>query len=87
MRHAGQTTSSVCIACDEQELTLQIDNETSEIASNDGIGLGQGIRGMQERASALGGVVEAGPRAGGGFRVLARLPLDNSDMTTSGETE
>jgi signal transduction histidine kinase len=87
MRHAGQTTSSVCVTCDEQELTLQIDNETSEIASNDGIGLGQGIRGMQERASALGGVVEAGPRAGGGFRVLARLPLDNSDMTTSGETE
>jgi signal transduction histidine kinase len=87
MRHAGQTTSSVCITCDKQELTLQIDNETTEAASHDGIGLGQGIRGMQERASALGGVVEAGPRAGGGFRVLARLPLDSSDMTPSGETE
>jgi signal transduction histidine kinase len=87
MRHAGKSASTVCVTCDEQELTLQIDNETSEAASNDGIGLGQGIRGMQERASALGGVVEAGPRAGGGFRVLARLPLDNSHTTTSGEAK
>jgi signal transduction histidine kinase len=87
MRHAGQSASTVCVTCDERELTLQIDNETSEAASNDGIGLGQGIRGMQERASALGGVVEAGPRAGGGFRVLARLPLDSRDTTPSGETE
>jgi signal transduction histidine kinase len=35
---------------------------------------GNGIAGMRERASALGGSVDAGPVAGGGFRVTARLP-------------
>jgi signal transduction histidine kinase len=36
---------------------------------------GQGIVGMRERARALGGSLEAGPRPGGGFRVQASLPV------------
>ena len=45
---------------------------------DDGVGgaaaPGNGIRGMQERAAALGGQVDVGPRPGGGFRVVAHLP-------------
>lgn len=87
MRHSGQTTSSVQVTRNEQELTLRIDNEVGKQGSRDGIGLGQGILGMQERATALGGVVEAGPRPDGGFRVFARLPLDGSRLTTPGAGE
>ncbi|WP_344935033.1 sensor histidine kinase [Sphaerisporangium flaviroseum] len=36
---------------------------------------GYGLRGMAERVSACGGVLETGPRPEGGFRVHARLPL------------
>jgi signal transduction histidine kinase len=84
MRHSGQASSSVYVTCNEHELTLRIDNEVARTTSRDGIGPGQGILGMKERATALGGVVEAGPRPDGGFRVFARLPLDGSPLTTSG---
>jgi signal transduction histidine kinase len=35
---------------------------------------GAGIRGMTERAAALGGTLTAAPAAGGGFTVTALLP-------------
>jgi signal transduction histidine kinase len=38
-------------------------------------GSGNGLRGMQERARAVGGTLDAGPMAGGGWRVRASLPL------------
>jgi signal transduction histidine kinase len=82
MRHSGQTSSSVQITCNEHELTLRIDNEVAREASRDGSGPGQGILGMKERATALGGVVEAGLRPDGRFRVFARLPLDGIPLTT-----
>jgi signal transduction histidine kinase len=87
MRHSGQASSSVHVTCNEQELTLRIDNQVGSEAARDGVGLGQGILGMKERATALGGVVEAGPRPDGGFRVFARLPLDGSPLTTPGAGE
>jgi signal transduction histidine kinase len=43
-----------------------------------GSGSGLGLAGMRERVEALGGVVDAGPQAGGGWRVHARLPLATS---------
>ncbi len=41
-----------------------------------GEGSGHGIAGMRERASAVGGTLEAGPWPDGGFRVRAVLPLE-----------
>jgi signal transduction histidine kinase len=87
MRHSGQSTSSVHITCNGHELTLRIDNEVARETSRDGIRPGQGILGMKERASALGGVVEAGARLDGGFRVFARLPLHGSPVTSPGARE
>jgi signal transduction histidine kinase len=41
-------------------------------------GVGHGLIGMRERASLYGGSLRTGPGAGGGYRVLARLPIDPS---------
>ncbi|KUL55325.1 histidine kinase [Streptomyces sp. NRRL F-4489] len=38
-------------------------------------GLGHGLIGMRERVGMVGGLLDAGPRPGGGFRVNAVLPL------------
>jgi signal transduction histidine kinase len=61
--------------------TVRIEQNDALIVEivDDGIGgsavPGNGIAGMRERAEALGGSVDAGPVAGGGFRVRATLPL------------
>ncbi|MQA76364.1 MAG: hypothetical protein GEU88_18895 [Solirubrobacterales bacterium] len=67
-------------------MTVRYDSAAIEVdvrddgraVSGDGNAGGHGLVGMRERASLLGGTVEAGPVAGGGYRVHARLPLEAS---------
>ena len=78
VRHAGAGQATVTLTYGQDELSLEIDDDgAGGNGSGNGIdgGSGNGIAGMRERALALGGDLEAGPRATGGFRVRARLPL------------
>ena len=75
-RHAGPATASVLVRYTKDGLTVQVDDDGRGPSSPNGSG-GNGIRGMRERVAALGGDLDAGPRPGGGFRVLAHLPLDD----------
>ncbi len=73
-RHSGASTAAVRIEYGDREVTVQVDDDgRGAPLGDDG---GNGIRGMQERAIALGGTLTAGPRQEGGFRVRALLPLD-----------
>ncbi|GAA2209249.1 sensor histidine kinase [Nonomuraea monospora] len=47
----------------------------SGAAGPPGRGAGQGLVGMRERAALLGGTLDAGPVDGGGFEVVATLPV------------
>jgi signal transduction histidine kinase len=73
-RHAGGASATVRVGFEEDALTIQVDDDGRGMPATVSGG-GRGIRGMGERAAALGGEVEVGPRNGGGFRVMARLPL------------
>jgi signal transduction histidine kinase len=76
IRHAGTSAATVRVVHDGALLVLEVEDDGRGLPSSGGASHGTGIQGMRERAAALGGAVEAGPRPGGGFRVLARLPLD-----------
>jgi signal transduction histidine kinase len=75
VRHAGASSVTVTVAADGDTLVVEVtDDGPGAPGARNGNGTRQGIVGMRERARALGGTLEAGPRPEGGFRVSARLP-------------
>ncbi|MFG2352521.1 sensor histidine kinase [Streptomyces sp. NPDC048521] len=73
VRHSGSRHARVRFAHDGGALRLRIDDDGPATGADAG-GSGNGLVGMRERAAALGGTIDAGPRPDGGFRVLAVLP-------------
>ncbi|MDP4505993.1 sensor histidine kinase [Nonomuraea turcica] len=73
-RHSGTTQATLAVSNTSGNIMIRVEDEGPG-ASYEG-GSGFGLQGMRERASALGGTLEAGPRPEGGFRVVARLPLN-----------
>jgi signal transduction histidine kinase len=75
IRHAGSgVTVRAAVECDGDELVVGISDDGRGSGSF-AQGSGRGIVGMRERCELLGGSLSAGPRAGGGFDVLARIPV------------
>ncbi len=78
VRHAEATYATVRLRRTDDELEVQVDDDgrgATAPAHPPPAGAGRGITGMRERALALGGTLEAGPRPGRGYRVRARYPL------------
>ncbi|WP_251059893.1 sensor histidine kinase [Streptomyces sp. ISL-100] len=73
VRHSGSRTARVRLGYAPDRLDLRIDDDGPATGGDAG-GSGNGLVGMRERAAALGGTIEAGPRPDGGFRVEATLP-------------
>jgi signal transduction histidine kinase len=74
VRHSGSRTARVRLRYDAGRVEVRVDDDGPAAAGGDSGG-GNGLVGMRERAAALGGAVEAGPRADGGFAVRATLPF------------
>ncbi|MBA2317677.1 MAG: sensor histidine kinase [Euzebyales bacterium] len=83
VRHARPCRVTVRIAYEADGLLVQVaDDGAAPVRDGvtgrnaDGRGGGHGIQGMRERATAVGGRLDAGHLPEGGFRVQARLPLE-----------
>ncbi|MFE7490109.1 sensor histidine kinase [Kitasatospora sp. NPDC057541] len=76
LRHAPQgSRAEVRVSCAPGAVTVEVsdDGRAAGTGRPGSAGSGRGLTGMRERAAAFGGVLEAGPRPGGGWRVFVRL--------------
>ena len=81
LKHAGPATAEVVLryADDALEVSVRDNGRGSATAlaqaGSNGSANGHGIAGMRERVTLYGGQLRAGPRRGGGYEVVAILPL------------
>jgi signal transduction histidine kinase len=73
-KHAAGARAQVEIGCGPDDLTVTVTDDGGPNPARSAAGEGLGLPGMRERAELLGGTLSAGPTAGGGFAVVARLP-------------
>jgi signal transduction histidine kinase len=73
-KHGGAgVTATVTLRFCEQEVAIIVTDD-GQASQQGGDGQGHGLIGMRERAELFGGTVTAGPRPGGGYRVMVTLP-------------
>lgn len=85
LRHAPGTAS---VSVDVRRAGRTVEAEVVDTGGTHagGGGSGRGVPGMRDRAALLGGSVEAGPHADGGWRVHVVLPCDELDPRASTST-
>jgi signal transduction histidine kinase len=72
-RHGRARSARVRLGYSATALRIEVTDDGS--GGGNANPAGHGLIGMRERAALYGGTLEAGPAPGGGFRVLAVLPL------------
>ncbi|MGH3231144.1 MAG: sensor histidine kinase, partial [Streptosporangiaceae bacterium] len=78
IRHAGPADATVRLRYHRDEIAIDVtDTGTGTGTGAVGASAGHGQAGMRERAAAVGGTVQTGPRPGGGYQVTARLPVQD----------
>jgi signal transduction histidine kinase len=81
VKHAGPSSAAVSLTFgDKLEISVTDDGRGAAAGlAADGLpGAGRGTAGMRERVAILNGQLTVGPRPGGGFRVQATIPLEES---------
>jgi signal transduction histidine kinase len=79
LKHAPGSRVSVDIHCARNQLEIEVRNDGDPAAAppNANGRVGHGLIGMRERTSLYGGSLTTGAAPGGGFRVHARMPLED----------
>jgi signal transduction histidine kinase len=75
LRYADGAPTVVHLGYEASQLRIEVIDEGPATEPATAQGAGRGLVGMRERAKLVGGRLEAGPRAAGGFAVKAWLPV------------
>ncbi|WP_236068024.1 sensor histidine kinase, partial [Streptomyces brasiliscabiei] len=79
-KHAATRTAEVHLVYTTKRLRLTVlDDGGPRPGGEPSPGGGYGLLGMRERAHSAGGLLRVGPRPGGGFEVVAELPLPSAE--------
>ena len=85
-QHSAATSASITVRRNGSGIEVSVDDHGGPVpagrVASDPSRSGTGLVGMAERVAAVGGRLDAGPRATGGWRVLATFPLEPSSTTT-----
>jgi signal transduction histidine kinase len=79
IKHAGKPHTTVSLSDGAGELVVQVADAGPPIPAASPIvpaGAKRGLIGLRERIALYGGVLDAGPRRGGGWLVRARFPIE-----------
>ncbi|HEU5426811.1 MAG TPA: histidine kinase [Actinocrinis sp.] len=86
LKHASASAVDIRVRYLAREVELDVTDDGVGGPPNPGRPGGLGLVGMRERVALHGGILEAGPRNGGGFRVRARIPIPTSVMAGDSAT-
>jgi signal transduction histidine kinase len=75
IKHAGPSRAAVVLEYRPDDLLITVTDDGHPVTGPGGPG-GRGLIGLRERIGLYGGELDAGPRPGGGWRVLATIPVE-----------
>jgi signal transduction histidine kinase len=79
LKHAGPAQAEVRLSFQACLLIIEVFDTGRTWAELTSVIPGHGLVGMRERVAVYGGTLRTGPRPGGGFRVYAKIPLDQME--------
>ena len=81
LRHSDAARARIRVIVDDRVRAVEVEDDGQGVsgaplgAVPDGERAGTGLDGLRERAASVGGSLEAGPRADGGFRLRVSVPV------------
>ena len=83
IKHAGKPPTTVNLTCADGQLVVEVaDTGRPIVAAAPAVPAGarRGLIGLRERIALYGGVLDAGPRSGGGWIVRTRFPVNGAPL-------
>ena len=78
VKHASGASVQVTIHYGDDHVQVEVTDSGGRPGASAGTGTGRGLIGLRERLAVYGGILQAGPRLSGGYRVRARIPVETS---------